>query len=204
MAIRRNIIQQAKPRMVGFRNVDNARVTHHHAGVFIMLAVSTSNSGFAMPEPISLTSLLLGAAAACGTALVEEATKDAYAGLKAKVIELFGARAGRSVGKLEDVSTRDEGKLELDQSIGASLSPEEATELEPFIQKMLSALREDQAARDVAHARIGLDLDVGGDALLRNIQWAREIAVKAVTKGDFTLEDIRMDTGNALGKLPAR
>lgn len=153
-----------------------------------------------MPEPITLTALLLGAAAACGAAVVQEATKDAYAGLKAKVIELFGARAGRSVAKLEDASTRDEGKLELDQLIGASLSPEEATELEPLVEKMLSALREDQAARGVAHARIGLDLDVGGDALLRNVGGAREIAVKAVTKGDFTLEDIRMDTGNPQGK----
>ena len=153
-----------------------------------------------MPEPITLTGLLLAAAAACGTAVVEEATKDAYAGLKAKVVDLFGSRTSRSIAKLEVESTRDEGKRELDQTIGESLASEDATELEPVVQAMITALRDDSAARETVHSRIGLDLDVGGDALLRNIQGAREIAVRAVTKGDFTLEDIRMDVGRTPGK----
>jgi hypothetical protein len=153
-----------------------------------------------MADPITLTGLLLGAAAACGTAVVEEVTKDAYAALKAKMTEVFGARAGRAIAKIEVDATCDEGKRELEASIGNELSPEDADAIGPLVAHLIEVMRQDPAARQVAHLRIGLDLDVGGDALLRNIEGAREIAIKAVTKGDFTLENVRMAADKPLGK----
>ncbi len=153
-----------------------------------------------MADPITLTTLLLGAAAACGTAVVEEVTKEAYTGLKAKVGDLFGPRAAKAVAKLDDEATRDEGRQELERYVGDKLEQQEAEELAPLIDALVRALRDDKAARQAVHARIGLDLDVGGDALLKDIQGAREIVVKAKTAGDFTLDSVKMDTGKEPGK----
>lgn len=153
-----------------------------------------------MADPITLTGLLMGAAAACGTAVVEEMTKGAYGVMKEKVIEIFGTRAGRAIAKIETDATRDEGERELDASIGGELSPEDAEALQPAMVKLLEALRQDQAARTVVQSRIGLDLDVGGDAVMRNIEGAHEIAVKATTKGNFNFENIKMATGEKPGK----
>lgn len=153
-----------------------------------------------MADPITLTGLLLGAATACGTAVVEEITKDAYAALKAKTAEIFGVRAGRALAKIEAEDTREEGVLELEQYVDDDLSPEDANALKPLIAGLIEAMRRDPAARQVAQARIGLDLDVGGDALLRNIEGVQELAVKAVVKGDFTLDGVRMAPDKTPGK----
>lgn len=152
-----------------------------------------------MADPITLTGLLLGAATACGTAVVEEITKDAYAALKAKTAEIFGVRAGRAIAKLEAEETREEGARDLERSVDNDLSPEDATALQPLISALIEALRNDPAAQ-VATNRIGLDLDVGGDALLRNLEGVQELAVKATVAGDFTLDGVKMPTGKLPGK----
>lgn len=152
-----------------------------------------------MADPITLTALLIGAATACGTAVVEEITKDAYAALKAKTAEIFGVRAGRAIAKLEAVETREEGARDLERSVDNDLSPEDATALQPLISALIEAMRSDPAARATTN-RIGLDLDVGGDALLRNLEGVQELAVKATVAGDFTLDGVKMPTGKLPGK----
>jgi hypothetical protein len=144
--------------------------------------------------------LLLAAAAACGGEFVKEATKDAYGQLKERVGGLFGQRAARAVVKLEDEATREEGRQELQRYLPDKLEPSEATQLEPLVSTLVRALKEDEVASQMVHSRIGLDLDISGDALIRDIQGAREVAVKAKTAGDFTLEGVRMDTGRDAGK----
>lgn len=153
-----------------------------------------------MADPITLTTLLVGAAAACGTAVVEEITKDAYAALKKKTAEIFGVRASRAIAKLETEEAREEGVKELGRCVDNDLSPEDASALQPLITGLIEAMRSDPVARDVAQNRIGLNLDVGGDALLRNLEGVQELAVKAVVKGDFTLEGVRMPTDKPPGK----
>ncbi|PZR82087.1 MAG: hypothetical protein DI537_37235 [Stutzerimonas stutzeri] len=153
-----------------------------------------------MADPITLTGLLMGAAAACGTAVVEEITKDAYGALKEKVVQVFGARAGRALAKIENDATRAEGERELGASIGSELSPEDAEALQPAIARLLEALRQDQTARTAVQSRIDLDLDVGGDAQLRNIEGADQISVKATTKGNFIFDSVKMATREPPGK----
>lgn len=153
-----------------------------------------------MADPITISALLLAGAAACGNAVVEEVTKDAYGKLKEKVGSLFGQRAANAIVKLEDEATREEGRRDLDRHLGNDLEPQEAVELEPVVSALIEALRQDATARQFVHARIGLDLDVGGDALLKDIQGAREMVVKAKTAGNFTLEGVKMDTGKEPGK----
>ncbi|MGO4172483.1 hypothetical protein [Bosea sp. TAF32] len=153
-----------------------------------------------MADPITIATLLLAGATACGNALVEEITKEAYGKLKEKVGSLFGQRASNAIAKLESEATREEGQRDLDRHMGSELEPQEAIELEPLMRALIEALAADKTAKEVVHARIGLDLDVGGDALLKDIQGAREVVVKAKTAGNFTLEGVKMDGGKEPGK----
>lgn len=153
-----------------------------------------------MADPITIASLLFAGATACGNALVEEVTKDAYTKLKEKVGSLFGQRASNAIIKLESDATREEGRRDLERHIGSGLESQEANELEPLVRALIETLRTDKAANEVVHARIGLDLDVGGDALLKDIRGAREMVVKARTDGNFTLEGVRMDAAKEPGK----
>ena len=77
-----------------------------------------------MPEPFTLTTLLLAGAAAAGTEAVKEGTKDAYRKLKDKVGELFGPKAAKALVKLEDAGTQTEGGKELERYVGDNLDPE--------------------------------------------------------------------------------
>jgi hypothetical protein len=153
-----------------------------------------------MPEPFTLTTLLLAGAAAAGTEAVKEGTKDAYRKLKDKVGELFGPRAAKALVKLEDAGTQEEGGKELERYVGDKLEPDEATRIQPFVDALVRALKEDAAANQVAHARVGLDIEAGGNALIRDIQGAREIVAKVKAANDVTIEGFRMDTGRDPGK----
>src|SRR5437879_3999384 len=127
-----------------------------------------------MPEPFTLTALLLAGATAMGTEAVKEGTKEAYRKLKDKIGELFGPRATKAVAKLEDAGTHEEGGKELERYVGDKLEPDEATQIEPFVDALVHALKEDAAAKAAVHARVGLDIEAGGNALIRDIQGARE------------------------------
>jgi hypothetical protein len=152
-----------------------------------------------MAEPVTLTTVLLAGGYMMADATVKEITKDAYSKLKATVGELFGRRAVQAAEKLERQETREEGEAELATLI-PNLREEEAAELAPFVDALLSAMRADQAARaTLAHAKIALDLDIGGNVLLDNIKGAREIGVRAKAVGDFTLKDVSMDPGAGSG-----
>lgn len=148
-----------------------------------------------MSDPLTLTSLLLAGAATLGTEAVKEGTKDAYRKLKDVVGEVFGPKATKALVKVEDAGTVEEGRQELERYVGGDLDVEDATRLEPHVAALVNALKQDPPAAQAANSRIGLDLDVGGDALLRKIHGAREMAVRATTKGNFTLEDVVMDNG---------
>lgn len=76
-----------------------------------------------MPEPVTLTTLLLAGAAAASTETVKEATKDAYRTLKDKVGELFGPRAAKAIAKLNNASTQEEGGKNLSGILGTSSIP---------------------------------------------------------------------------------
>ncbi|MCP1760992.1 cytochrome P450 [Bradyrhizobium japonicum] len=153
-----------------------------------------------MPEPFTLTTLLLAGAAAMGTEAVKEGTKDAYRKLTNKVGELFGPRAVKAVAKLEDAATQAEGGKELDRYVGDRFDPDEATQIQPFVDALVRALKDDTAASTAAHARVGLDIEAGGNALIRGIEGAREIVAKVKADQDVTIEGFRMDTGRDPGK----
>ena len=153
-----------------------------------------------MAEPFTLTTLLVAGAAAAGGELVKEGTKDAYRKLKEKVGGLFGPRASKAVAKLEEEGSREEGKRELERYVGGTLEADEATEIQPLVDALVRALKEDEAATRIAHSRIGLDIEAGGNALIRDIQGAREIAAKVRADKDVVVEAIRMDTGRDPGK----
>jgi hypothetical protein len=155
--------------------------------------------GLQMAEPITLISVLLAGGYMMADATVKEITKDAYGQLKTAVGNLFGRRALQAAEKLEHEQTREEGKVELAAAI-PDIRSDEAVELAPFVEKLLAAMRNDEAARSaVSHAKITLDLDIGGNILLDNIQGARDIGVRAAAKGDFTLKNVAMDPGGSSG-----
>jgi hypothetical protein len=153
-----------------------------------------------LPEPITITTLLVAGATAAGIEAVKEATKDAYRAVKDKVGELFGPRASRAVAKLESDSSREEGAAELAKLVEGTLEPDEATQLQPLAEALIRALNEDAAAKQIVHSRVGLDIEAGGNALIRDIQGAREVVAKVKAAQDVTVEGLRMDTGRTPGK----
>lgn len=153
-----------------------------------------------MPEPITLTTLLLAGAAAAGSELVKDGTKDAYRKLKDKVGELFGPRATKALIKLDDATTQEEGRADLERYVGDNLDPDETTQIYPFAEALVKALKDDAAATKVAHARVGLDIEAGGSAFIRNIEGAREIIAKVKAAQDVTIEGFRMNPGSDPGK----
>lgn len=153
-----------------------------------------------MPDPLTVTAVLYAASLAVGDAAIKEATKDAYAKAKEAISGFFGKRGSNALTKLDAAETRDEGIGELKGMGLDTLSQAEKQEIGPVVAELVERLREDDAAKAVAHSRLGLDLDVGGDALIRDISGVREMAVKAKTTGDFTLQGVRMDTGRDPGK----
>jgi uncharacterized protein involved in outer membrane biogenesis len=153
-----------------------------------------------MPDPVSITAFLLTGANIVGTEVVKEATKDAYRALKGKIGELFGQRASKALTKAEDPATCDEGREELEHYVGPELEADEAIQLQPFIEALLRAIKEDASATRIAQTRVGLDIEAGGNALIRDIQDAVDVAVKVRAKKDVTIEGIRMSTGIAPGK----
>ncbi len=147
----------------------------------------------------SLTAALVAGGNLVADATVKEMTKDAYQALKTKVCELFGRRAASATGKLEAAATREEGKAELAQAI-PDLRPDEASEIEPILQTFLAAIRQDGAAQvKIAHTKIALDLDVGGNVLIDDVQDAREIGIRSRSEGDFTFRNVKMDAGSRSG-----
>jgi hypothetical protein len=136
--------------------------------------------------------LLLAGATAVATETVKEVTKDAYRKLKDKVGDLFGPRAAKALAKLEDAGTQEEGGKELERYVGDKLEPDEATQIQPFVDALVHALKEDVVANKVAHARVGLDIEAGGNALIRDIQGAREVVAKVKAANDVTIEGFRM------------
>ena len=153
-----------------------------------------------MPDPLTITAVLYAASLAVGDAAIKEVTKDAYGKAKQAIGSFFGKRGSNALTKLEAPETREAGLDELKGMGLDTLSGEEKEEIGPLVAELIKRLREDDAAKAVAHSRLGLDLDVGGDALIRDISGVREMAVKAKTAGNFTLESVRMDTGRDPGK----
>ena len=150
-------------------------------------------------DPSSLTAALVAGGTIVADATVKEITKDAYQTLKGKVRELFGKRAADAARKLEAAATRDEGKAELARAI-PDLRPDEADEIEPILRTFLEAMGREPAAREgLAHARIALDLDVGGNVLIDDIRDAREIGIRSRSDGDFTMRNVGMDPGGRSG-----
>lgn len=153
-----------------------------------------------MPEPFTLTTLLIAGATIVGTETVKEVTKDTYRKLKDKVGEVFGPRAAKAVAKLEDAGTHEEGGKELERYVGERLEPDEATQIQPFVEALVRALQDDTPARTAVLARVGLDIEAGGNAFIRDIQGAREIVAKVKAGQDVTIEGFRLDTGRDPGK----
>jgi len=147
-----------------------------------------------MLETLSLPELLFAAAQIVGVEVVKEATKDAYRKLKNKVGGLFGSRAVKAVEKLENPDTQEEGRKELQRYVGDELSPDEATEIQPLIDALLRAIREDVPARQIVYASVRLNVEAGRNVFIRNIQGARKIDAKVKATQDVTIEDLQLDT----------
>ena len=71
-------------------------------------------------------------------------------------------RAAKAVARLEDAGTQEEAGKELERYVGDELDPGEATQIQPFVDALVRALKEDVAANQVAHARVGLDIEARG------------------------------------------
>lgn len=55
------------------------------------------------------------------------------------------------------------------------------------MRTFLAAIRQDGAAQmGIAHTKSALDLDVGGNVLIGDVQDAREIGIRSRSEGDFT------------------
>jgi hypothetical protein len=131
-------------------------------------------------------------AVVAATATVEEATKDIYNKFKTTLAGIFGRTAARAADKIGNEATREEGRAELAAAI-TSIPNEDAAELQESVQALLSALKADPNAQAaVQRAQIDLDLDVVGNVVLKNIQNAQDLGVKAKVVGDFTLSDLTM------------
>lgn len=153
-----------------------------------------------MPEPLTLTTLLVAGASLVGTETVKEVTKDAYRRLKEKVGQVFGSRASTAVAKLENPATHEEGRNDLERYVDNDLRPDEATDLAPFAEALVRAMQADAAAKTAVHSRVGLDIEAGGNAFIRNIQGAREVVAKVRAGQDVTIEGLNLDTGRVPGK----
>ena len=153
-----------------------------------------------MPEPLTLTALLIAGANLVGTETVKEITKDAYRKLKEKVGQVFGSRASNALAKLESPATHEEGRTDLARYVDNDLRSDETTELAPFIEVLVLAMQADEAAKAVAHSRVGLDIEAGGNAFIRNIKGAREFVAKVRAGQDVTIEGLDLDTGRESGK----
>jgi hypothetical protein len=81
------------------------------------------------------------------------------------------------------------------------LPAEDVPEIEPKLMALLSAFKADPAVKLVAEslAKIKLDVDAGGHITLEYLEGAREIDVKAKSGGDFTMRDVKMDSGADAG-----
>lgn len=145
----------------------------------------------AIDIPFLLKTIEAGAVVAA-TATVEEATKDVYNKLKGAIVGIFGRQAGRAADKIGNAATRNEGRAELAAAI-TTIPNEDAAELQKSVLGFLAALKADPNAQAaVQRAQIDLDLDVVGNVVLKNIQNAQDIGVKAKVVGDFTLSDLTM------------
>lgn len=153
-----------------------------------------------MPEPFTLTTLLLAGAAAVGTEAVKEATKDAYRNLKDAVGEVFGPKASKALVKAEDVGTAEDGRKDLERYVGDDLEADDAKRLEPFATALVQALKDDAAASQVVHSRVGLDIKAGGSVRVKDIDGAREIAARIEAQQDVDVGGFRLDTGRPPGK----
>jgi hypothetical protein len=152
-----------------------------------------------MPDLTSFMSLLEAGGAVVGTAMVEEATKDAWQATKAKLKDVFGRRAETGAEKLESPATREEGRQELARAI-PDLTADEADDLQQTVERLVAALQADRsAAATMAENRINLDLSMGGNILLSGIRGAQGINVRAQADGDFTLTDVDMASGGTRG-----
>lgn len=158
-----------------------------------------NGSDFMALDPTMLNAALAAGGALVADATVKEITKDTYQALKRKVCDLFGRRAAKATDKLETLGSEEEGKAELAIAI-PDLQPDEADEIRPILQAFLDTMREDDRARaGIAHARIALDLDAGGNVLIDNVEHAREIAIRSRSDGDFTFSNVKMDPGSRSG-----
>ncbi len=153
-----------------------------------------------MPEPLTLTALLVAGAELVGTETIKEVTKDAYRKLKEKVGHVFGSRASAALAKLESPTTHEEGRKDLSRCVDDELRPDEATVLAPFVEALVRAMQADAIAKTAVHSRVGLDIEAGGNAFIRDIQGAREVAAKVKAGQDVTIEGLHLDTGRDPGK----
>lgn len=141
----------------------------------------------------ALAWLKAGAAVAAGAA-IKEATKDAYAALKAKLIGLVGSTAADAVERLEKDPTDAEASKELETDLG-KLDASNRDELAGALAALAKAFEADESARTAAYdrGRVAFDLDAKGHITLARIKGVSTFDVKARSRdGDITISDINM------------
>lgn len=137
--------------------------------------------------------LKAGAAIAAGAA-VKEATKDAYAGLKAKLIELAGGKAADAVSELEKDPGNAQATADLETDL-SKLDVAKRAQLADALAAVAKAFEDDEPARATASQKghVVFDLDAHGHITLARIKGASMLDVKARTReGDISISDIEM------------
>ena len=140
-----------------------------------------------------ITWLKAGAAIAAGAA-VKEATKDAYAGLKAKLIELVGGKASDAFSKLEKDPGSAQATADLETDL-SKLDVAKRAQLAGALAAVAKAFEGDEHARATASQKghVVFDLDAEGHITLARIKGASMLDVKARTReGDISISDIEM------------
>lgn len=141
----------------------------------------------------ALAWLKAGAAAAAGAA-IKEATKDAYSGLKKKLIELVSAKGADAVNELEKDPANAKASAELEADL-ATLDDAKRAELAEALGALATAFERDEPAREVASQKghVVFDLDAAGHITLARIKGASMLEVKArAREGDITISDINL------------
>lgn len=143
---------------------------------------------------MDIVTLLVAGAAVASTTAVQEATKSAYNGLKARFAELFGGRGSDALAAVEAAPNDPASKTLLAATVG-TLTAADVAKLQPFADALINAFRQDEAARNLARsAAVRIEVDAQGDIIIERIEGPHVLDVKATSGGDFRLSDLKMGT----------
>ncbi len=161
-----------------------------------------------MIDPQSIATLIAAGATVlgpkvgevAGTEIIKEMTKDAYKSFKKKLADICGRGASRALEQVEADPASEDARKKLASAV-SHIDAEDAAEIDESYETLVTALKDDPAARKTAEvmASIKLDVESDGKVTIQSIRGARTIDVKARSTDDFTFSHVDMDGGPSKG-----